>query len=84
MSQATAPPIRRPAYREGQLLQAAELQAEQQSRTGALVRHEQDVHTPGIAIGLEVTVPPRCWPGADPARAGGRRGRTLPRSSSSR
>ena len=50
------PPIRRPAYREGQLLEVAELQAEQQSRTGALTRHERNVHTPGVAFGLEVTV----------------------------
>lgn len=56
MPQATAAPqIRRPTYREGQLLQVAELQAEQQSRTDALSRHEQNVHTPGIAFGLEVT-----------------------------
>jgi len=51
----TASPIRWPAYREGQLLDVAELQAEQQSRTGALVRHEQNVHTAGVATGLELT-----------------------------
>ena len=57
MTQATAAPaIRRPAYREGQLLQVAELQAEQSSRAEALLRHEQNVHTPGIITGLEVTV----------------------------
>ena len=57
MTQVTpAPPVRRPAYREGQLLQVAELQAEQQSRTSALDRHEQDVHTPGIITGLETAV----------------------------
>jgi hypothetical protein len=53
---AAAPAIRRPAYREGQLLQVAELQAEQSSRAEALLRHEQNVHTPGIITGLEVTV----------------------------
>jgi len=58
--QSTATPqIRRPTYREGQLLQAAELQAEQQSRTDALARHEQNVHTAGIAFGLEVTTAAR-------------------------
>lgn len=57
MTQATtAPAIRRPAYREGQLLQVAELQAEQSSRAEALLRHEQNVHTPGIITGLEVAV----------------------------
>ena len=50
------PPIRRPAYREGRLLDVAELQAEQQSRTGALTRHEGNVHTPGVAFGLQLTV----------------------------
>ena len=60
MPQSTATPqIRRPTYREGQLLQAAELQAEQQSRTDALARHEQNVHTAGIAFGLEVTTAAR-------------------------
>jgi hypothetical protein len=53
---AAPPPIRRPTYREGQLLQVEELQAEQQSRTDALARHEQKVHAPGIAFGLEVTI----------------------------
>lgn len=49
------PAIRRPAYREGRLLDVAELQAEQQSRTGALTRHEGNVHAPGVAFGLQVT-----------------------------
>lgn len=57
MTQATATPlIRRPTYREGQLLQVAELKAEQRSRTDALLRHEQHVHTPGVIAGLRVTV----------------------------
>jgi len=50
------PPVRWPAYREGQLLEVAELQAEQQARTGALTRHEGSVHTPGVAFGLQLTV----------------------------
>lgn len=57
MTQATAAPaIRRPAYREGQLLRVAELKAEQSSRADALLRHEQHVHTPGIIAGLQVSV----------------------------
>ena len=52
---AAASPIRRPVYREGQLLEAAELQAEQRSRDGALARHEGNVHTPGIITGLQLT-----------------------------
>lgn len=56
MTQApAAPAIRRPAYREGQLLRVAELKAEQAARAEALLRHELNVHTPGIIIGLEVT-----------------------------
>jgi hypothetical protein len=47
--------IRRPAYQEGQLLEAAELQAEQESRTDALTRHEGNIHTPGVITGLQVT-----------------------------
>ena len=54
MTPAPEPQIRRPVYREGRLLEVAELRAEQQSRTGALTRHERNVHTPGVAIGLEV------------------------------
>jgi hypothetical protein len=59
-----APQIRRPTYREGQLLDVAELQAEQQSRSEALARHERNVHTPGIVTGLAVT------PAAGPGVAG--------------
>ena len=56
MTQATtAPPIRRPVYREGQLLEAAELQAEQRSRDDALARHEENIHTAGIISGLQLT-----------------------------
>lgn len=47
--------IRRPTFREGQRLEVAELQAEQQSRDSALGRHERNVHTPGIATGLHVS-----------------------------
>ena len=56
MTQAIAAvPIRRPTFREGERLEVAELQAEQQSRDGALARHERNVHTPGIVTGLHVT-----------------------------
>ena len=56
MTQATiGSQIRRPTYREGQLLEAAELQAEQESRTDALTRHEGNIHTPGVITGLQVT-----------------------------
>jgi hypothetical protein len=55
-STAAAPPIRRPTYREGQFLRVEELQTERQSRSDALARHEQNVHAPGIAFGLEVTI----------------------------
>jgi hypothetical protein len=57
VTQVTASPaIRRPAYREGQLLRVGELRAEQRSRADALLRHEQNVHTPGVIAGLQVTV----------------------------
>jgi hypothetical protein len=49
-----AAPVRRPTFREGQRLEVAELQAEQQSRDGALTRHERKVHAPGIVTGLHV------------------------------
>ena len=39
------PSERRPAFREGQLLDAPALQAEQQARTAAITRHESQVHT---------------------------------------
>jgi hypothetical protein len=56
VTQATAASqIRRPTYREGQLLEAAELQAEQRSRDDALARHEGNVHNPGIITGLQLT-----------------------------
>lgn len=51
---ASGPQIQRPVYREGRLLEVAELRAEQQARTGALTRHEGNVHAPGVAFGLEV------------------------------
>jgi hypothetical protein len=51
----TTSQIRRPVYREGQLLEAAELQAEQRSRDDALARHQGNVHTPGIITGLQLT-----------------------------
>jgi hypothetical protein len=41
------PSGRRPAFREGQLLDAPALQAEQQARSAALARHESQVHTAG-------------------------------------
>lgn len=56
MTQAAAgSQIRRPTYQEGRLLEAAELQAEQRSRTDALTRHERNIHTPGVITGLQVT-----------------------------
>lgn len=48
--------IQRPTYREGGLLEVAELRTEQQSRGEALARHARGVHTPGVAIGLRMTV----------------------------
>jgi hypothetical protein len=48
----TTPPVpdpsdRRPTFREGQLLDAPAMQAEQQARSAALTRHETLVHTAG-------------------------------------
>lgn len=40
------PSGRRPAFREGQLLDAPALRAEQQARIASLTRHEAQVHTP--------------------------------------
>jgi len=48
--------IARPSFYEGQVLRAADLDLGQAYARGTMARHERYLHTPGIAVGLELTV----------------------------
>ncbi len=50
------PEVARPAFYEGQVLRAADLDLAQEYARGTMARHERYLHTPGIATGLELSV----------------------------
>jgi hypothetical protein len=58
--------IARPAFAEGQILAASDLQASQDHATDQLARHERGLHSWGIASGLALTTQSRATADATP------------------